>query len=100
MLATVLETRDLAVATSGAYERGEHITNPHTGRPANGLLSVTVVGPRLSGADAYATAVFAMGPRLGREWAESAMDGYEALAILPDGATWQTRGFHRYLVAD
>ena len=26
-------------------------------------------------------------------------DGYEALAILPDGATWQTRGFHRYLVS-
>jgi len=38
-LATVLETRDLAVATSGAYERGEHIVDPHTGREPDGLLS-------------------------------------------------------------
>ena len=36
-----------AVATSGAYERGTHILDPHTGRPAAGALSVTVVGPEL-----------------------------------------------------
>ena len=60
-VATVLEARDLAVATSGEYERGEHISDPTTGRAPDGLLSVTVVGPSLAEADAYATAAFAMG---------------------------------------
>ena len=50
-----------AVATSGTYERGPHILDPHTGHPAAGALSVTVVGPELATADAYATAAFAMG---------------------------------------
>jgi thiamine biosynthesis lipoprotein len=61
-LATVLSLRDGAVATSGAYERGEHIIDPFTGKPPSGVLSVTVVGPSLTFADAYATAAFAMGP--------------------------------------
>jgi thiamine biosynthesis lipoprotein len=100
MLAFALAGHDFAVATSGTAERGAHIMDPVRGRPAAGLASITVAGASLTCADAYATAIFAMGPRLGREWAESAMDGYEALAILPDGTTWQTRGFHRYLVSD
>ena len=54
--------RDFAVATSGVAERGPHIINPHTGRPAAGLASITVVGPGLALTDAYATAAFAMGP--------------------------------------
>src|SRR5450759_819162 len=61
-LAAVLAIRDGAVATSGAYERGEHVRNPLTGRAPEGLLSVTIVGPSLTLADAYATAAFAMGP--------------------------------------
>jgi thiamine biosynthesis lipoprotein len=98
-LAFAVAGRDFAVATSGTAERGAHIMDPVRGRPAAGLASVTVVGPSLTCADAYATAVFAMGPQRGREWAEDEMDGYEALAILPDGAAWQTRGFHRYLAS-
>ena len=60
-LAAVLEVEDLAVATSGEYEQGAHIIDPRTGHPPTGLLSVTVVGPDLALADAYATAAFAMG---------------------------------------
>src|SRR3954451_20554181 len=60
-LAAVLALEDLAVATSGEYERGAHIVDPHTGAPPSGLLSVTIVGPELAIADAYATAAFAMG---------------------------------------
>ena len=60
-VAAVLEVSDRAVATSGDYERGDHVTDPRTGRAATGLRSVTVVGPRLAFTDAYATAVFAMG---------------------------------------
>jgi thiamine biosynthesis lipoprotein len=57
----VLRARDLAVATSGHYERGEHIRDARTGLVATGLRSVTVIGPALALADAYATAAFAMG---------------------------------------
>ena len=53
--------RDLAVATSGAYERGAHIVDPRTARRRAGVLSVTVTGPDLGTADAYSTAAFAMG---------------------------------------
>ncbi len=93
-LAVIVAGRDFAVATSGTAERGAHIVNPHTGLPATELASVTVVGPRISTADAYATAAFAMGGAA-REWAES-LDGYEAFAVVPDGATWQTSGFAAY----
>src|SRR5215208_4811037 len=42
-LAAALEVRDAAVATSGGYERGEHIRDPVGGGAARGALSVTVV---------------------------------------------------------
>ena len=60
-VAAVVEANDLAIATSGAYARGDHVVDPHTGRPPSGLLSVTIIGPELATADAYATAAFAMG---------------------------------------
>ncbi|MFI5261265.1 MAG: FAD:protein FMN transferase [Candidatus Limnocylindrales bacterium] len=86
-LAAVLAVRDLAVATSGAYERGDHIWDPHTGVPAADWTSVTVVGPSLTYADAYATAAFAMGRR-GIAWV-AAHPGYGAYAIDADEqATW------------
>jgi FAD:protein FMN transferase len=94
-LALVVTGRDFAVATSGVAERGAHIIDPHTGRAAAGLASITVAGPRLTLADAYATAAFAMGAAA-RDWVES-LDGYEAFAITPTGATWQTGGFGAYL---
>jgi len=50
-----------AVATSGSYERGQHIINPKSGKLANELLSVTVIGPDIIKADVLATACFAMG---------------------------------------
>ncbi len=41
---------------------------------------MTVVGPRLTWADAWATAAFAMGSRAGLDWLESLPD-VEALLI-------------------
>ncbi len=78
-LAAVLLCGDTAVATSGQYERGEHIVDPFTGRAPAGVLSVTVVGPDLTFADAYATAAFAMG-RDGPAWLLE-LPGYEGCAI-------------------
>jgi FAD:protein FMN transferase len=80
----------LAVATSGAYERGEHIVDPLSGSPPRGVLSVTVAGPELGTADAYATAAFAMG-RDGPAWTAS-LRGYEALTILAGGRVLSTPG--------
>jgi thiamine biosynthesis lipoprotein len=98
-LALVVEVRDGAVATSGTAERGAHIVNPRTGAAAAGLASVTVVGPSLALADACATAAFAMGPGLARDWTES-LDGYAAYAITAAGDTWQTGGFAARIARD
>lgn len=78
-LCTVLEITDGAVATSARYERGDHLVDGRTGRPATGLLSMTVVAPTLTGADAAATAAFAMGTE-GVEWA-AAREGCEVFAV-------------------
>jgi len=94
-VAAVLAAHDLAVATSGAYERGAHIVDPHTGRAPEGVLSVTVAGPELGTADAYATAAFAMGLD-GPAWTATLGD-YAALTILADGRVLSTPGLDRLL---
>ncbi|WP_431961548.1 FAD:protein FMN transferase [Actinacidiphila sp. bgisy160] len=87
----VTASGDLAIATSGTAERGAHILDPHDAGPATELVSLTVIGPGLTMTDAYATAAFARGNG-SHAWLE-ALDGYEALAVLPDGRTWRTSGF-------
>ena len=91
LVAVVEAAGGLAVASSGAYERGEHIVDPITGRAPRGVKSVTVVGPDLGTADAYATAAFAMGPE-GPAWTLR-LDGYEAMTILADDVVLSTPGF-------
>jgi hypothetical protein len=58
------------IAAPRARSAGFHIEHivgmpiiiaPYTGSPPSGVLSVTVVGPDLATADAYAAAAFAMG---------------------------------------
>lgn len=94
-VAGVLRVRDRAVATSGLYERGEHIRDPHTGRVPGELRSVTVIGPTLALADAYATAAFAMGES-GIGWVED-QPGFAAVGItVADRVVW-TRGAHDIL---
>jgi thiamine biosynthesis lipoprotein len=55
------------------------------------VLSVTIVGPELATADAYATAAFAMG-EAGVNWS-SRLHGYEAMTILADERVLSTPGF-------
>ncbi|MFB9339629.1 FAD:protein FMN transferase [Actinoplanes octamycinicus] len=91
-LAWVLAVREGAVATSGTYERGAHVWNPRTGRPATGLCSVTVTGPDLAVADAYATAALAMG-EAGLSWlAGRVAEGYESAAVTEDGRAFTSPG--------
>lgn len=83
--------QDLAVATSGTAERGAHVLDPHTGRPPQGLASVTVVGRRAADVDAYATAAFAMG--LGAlVWLAGRTDLHSRV-VLADGRSWSSPGF-------
>lgn len=78
-----------AVATSGVAARGRHITDPRTGRAADGLLSATVVGPSLVWADVFATAAIALGPADAVGFVEL-LHGTSGLLVLADGTrhTW------------
>lgn len=58
---------DGAIATSGTYERGAHILDPHTGLIAIGARSATVIGPDGGLTDALATALMVEG-RDGAIW--------------------------------
>ena len=56
-----MELTSGAVATSGIAERGGHIIEPASGRPAGGALSATVVAADLATADVWATAAVVAG---------------------------------------
>jgi FAD:protein FMN transferase len=57
----VFEITDGAIATSGTYEGGAHIVDPHSGLIAIGAKSATVIGPDGGLADAMATALMVSG---------------------------------------
>lgn len=90
VLASV-SARDCAVATSGTSERGAHIIDPFTGRPATRLAAVTVVHASLTVADAYATAAFVMGDHA-LSWLGSRPD-CEGMVVARDGDVRTTHGF-------
>jgi thiamine biosynthesis lipoprotein len=94
-MAIVLAGADrLAVATSASYERGAHIIDPRIGQPTTELASATIIGPNLTTADGYATAVYVMGLD-GLAWIED-RPGYDAYLITRDNTTFWTSGFDRY----
>lgn len=92
-LAAVVAVAGAGVATSGRYERGDHIVDPRTGRPAHDLASVTVVAPDLATADAYSTAVFALG-RDGLDWLRTHPD-VAAMVITDEDVVFTTAAFDR-----
>jgi thiamine biosynthesis lipoprotein len=100
--AEVVAVRDCAVATSGDYERGDHVIDPRTGLPATGLASVTVLASDLASADGYATAALALGPE-GMEWL-AMLPGVVAMGITSDRRVIKTAGFeercHRPISTD
>ncbi len=79
------------IATSGTYERGSHLIDPHTRLPAARAASASVIGPDLGLADALATAIVVAGTS-GLELVEP-LAGYEALVIDWDGGRHSTRQF-------
>lgn len=89
-LCGVLAGNDLAVATSGTYERGCHVVDPHAGVPAQQLRSVTLVGRDLGLTDAYATTALAMGDRA-LDWL-ARLPGYEWAVVAADRTCYRTPG--------
>lgn len=79
----VVHLTDGGVATSGTAERGAHLWDGRTGRPARELASLTVVAADLTTADVLATAAFALGGS-GPAWAVQHGAAW-VLAVRPDG---------------
>jgi thiamine biosynthesis lipoprotein len=95
-IACTVALRDAAIATSGAYARGGHIIDPRTGAAPEGLLSVTVIGPEITVADAFATAAFAMG-RDAPDWC-ARQHGWEFMLVTDNEEMLTTAGFQRYRI--
>jgi thiamine biosynthesis lipoprotein len=97
-VAAVVAVTDLAVATSATYERGAHIRDPRSARASGDLQSLTVVGPSLTWADAFATTAFVLGLD-GLAWVADHA-GYGALAITNDDRVIWTPVVDELLVRD
>ena len=86
-----LDLKDRAISTSGSYERGPHIIDPANGKPAEDIVSVTVIARSAEEADALSTAVFVMGEEKGSRLIES-LKNTEVLIIDTDSNfTFQQR---------
>lgn len=96
----VLEASDVAIITSGGYERffeedGKiywHIIDPDDGRPTdNGIVSVTIVGKDGFLCDALSTALFVKGLEKAISfWQQS--DDFDAVFVTKDGTVYVTQG--------
>jgi FAD:protein FMN transferase len=96
-VAAVVAVGDLGVATSGRYERGDHIIDPRSGLPVTGLMSVTVIAADLALADGYATAALVLGEE-GPSWLSEHSD-IAGMVITDRRSVSLINGFDRYRVA-
>ena len=99
--------RDMSMATSGDYRnffeidgvRYSHTIDPRTGRPvSHNLVSVTVLDPSASIADATATGLLVLGPEQAKQVAEN--HDIAAYMIIKTGTGFievMTSAFSRYL---
>ena len=98
-----LKLTDMAVSTSGDYERYfiekgvryHHILDPETGMPARGVISVTVVGPKATYTDSLATAAFVKGVKEGMKMVEK--NGYMAVVVDSSGSIYHSKGLEPML---
>ena len=96
---TRLPLVDEAISTSGDYERYfeenghryHHIINPATGRPTEGILTVTVIGPDGTMTDGLDTAIFVLGVDRGLELIE-AYPEYETIIVDAAGKVAYSKG--------
>lgn len=96
----IVELKNMAVATSGDYERFflrqgiryHHLLDPRNGLPARNCQSVTILAPSAELADVMATAVFIMGPERGLEFLEAHVE-LEGMIVGADGEIVKSSGF-------
>jgi len=77
----VFDIFDGAIATSGTYELGAHIKDPHTGLIAIGARSATVIGPDGGLCDALATALVVTGRDGATIFSKPELRGYKVWVI-------------------
>lgn len=92
LLGSVTLKNGQSLATSGDYERGQHIIDPLTRQAAALCQSVTVIGENAAEADALATAICVMGPEQGLQLIES-LPNKEVLIIDEQGNVTRSSGF-------
>lgn len=96
-----LNITDMAVATSGNYEkyveiggrRYSHTINPKTGLPVSGIKSVTVICPNAEIADAMATPVGIMGIAPALDMVNQ-VNHLECIIIDDDNQIYQSKNIH------
>jgi len=96
---TRLPLVDEAISTSGDYERffeedGQryhHIINPSTGRPSEGILSATVIGPDATLTDGLSTTAFVLGVEQGIALVDS-FERYELVIVDAAGSLFYSSG--------
>ncbi len=81
------EILDGAIATSGDYERGDHIKDPQNGMVAVGAKSATVIGPSGAITDALATALMVAGSDGATWFTQPELFGYQPWVINRHDAT-------------
>ncbi|PPA78872.1 MAG: thiamine biosynthesis lipoprotein ApbE [ANME-2 cluster archaeon HR1] len=98
----ILNISDMAVATSGNYERYfnesarlSHISDPRDGYSCQSLISATVIATSAMEADTLATTIFVLGPVDGIELIER-IETVECLLITSDRNIIRSSGFSSY----
>lgn len=102
----VLPLADVAISTSGDYERyfeedgvrHHHIINPKTGKSASGVRSVTILGPDGITTEGLTKSVFVKGAKEGMRLIES-LKGVDAIIIDDSGRMLYSPGL-RHVVQD
>lgn len=99
-VAITLPLENCAISTSGDYERffidkdGQrvhHIINPRTGKSAQGLISVSVIGPLGFDTDPLTKTLFILGPEKGLALINS-LPGFDAVVITDTGKVLYSQG--------
>jgi thiamine biosynthesis lipoprotein len=100
-LFSYLNITDMALATSGNYEKFimingkkySHTINPKTGFPVTGIKSVTIITPNAEVADAMATPVMIMGIHAGLDMIDQIRD-IEAILIDDNDKIYTSKNVH------
>ena len=98
---STMQVTDMAVATSGNYEKFvlidgkkySHTINPRTGLPVTGIKSVTIISPNAEIADAMATPVTIMGIEAGLAMINQ-INQIEAIVIDDNDTIYTSKNLH------